>query len=218
MAKSFSSPAASAILAQMNPLITSALDALRSAGWTVELEPEPRPLPPAITERYGAIPPLFAEFATHVRRCERGDETVWILTANDYSEPPNSDGFAWDSFETMMLEPGPGNGVADRFRTRSFWHRHLPILQSVFSDYEYLAIDTGSGAVVWADVVDFDNPLQIARDAADFFRQLAEVGAAEPTRSLVHRNSLARFIHPEIVEDDATLSGWLASLRSWFRR
>lgn len=197
----------------MDPLITAALDGLRTAGWTIELEPEPRPLPPAITDRYPTVPPLFAEFASRVRRCERGDETVWLLTAKDYSEPPAADGIAWDTFETMMLEPGPHNELVDRFRTRSFWQRHLPILQSLFSDYEYLAIDTTTGAVVWADVVAFDETLQIARDAADFFRQLAEVGAAEPTRSLVYRNDLARFIHADIIEDGSTLRGWLAALR-----
>lgn len=201
----------------METLIAAALDGLRAAGWTIELEPEPRPLPPAITDRYPSIPPLFAEFASHVRRCERGDETVWLLTAKDYSEPAAADGIAWDMFETMMLEPGPGNGLVDRFRTRSFWQRHLPILQSVFSDYEYLAIDTTTGAVVWADVVAFDETLICARDTADFFRQIAEVGAAEPTRSLVTRNDLTRFIHAEIVEDGLTLRGWLAALRSRFR-
>ena len=198
----------------MDPLITAALDGLRAAGWTVELEPDARPLPPALTQRYEAIPPLFAEFATRVGKCERGDETVWILTAGDYSEPPSVDGFAWDTFETMMIEPGVQN-AARRVSIRSFWDRHLPILQSVDGDYEYLAIDTKSGAVMWADVVDFDNPLQFARDVADFFRQLAAVGAAEPTRSLVYRNSLGRFIHPEIVEDRAM--GLRASLRRWLR-
>lgn len=194
----------------MDPLITAALDGLRAAGWTVELEPEARPLPPAITERYAAIPPLFAQFATHVRRCERDDETVWLLTAKDYSEPPGSDGFAWDTFETMMLRPGVQN-AADRVSIRSFWDWHLPILQAVEGDYEYFAIDTKSGAVVWADVVDFENPLQEARDAADFFRQLAEVGAAEPTQRLVNRNGLARFIHAEIADG----GGFGSSLRRW---
>lgn len=197
----------------MDPLITAALDGLRAAGWTIELEPEPRPSPPAISTRYPSIPPLFAEFASHVRRCERGDESVWLLTAKDYSEPPAEDALAWDTFETMMLDPGPGNGLADRFRTRAFWQRHLPILQSVHSDYEYLAIDTASGAVVWGDVVDFDNPLELARDAADFFRQLAEVGTARPTRSLIYRNSLARVVHADIIEDGSTPRGWLAALR-----
>ena len=196
----------------MNPLITAALDGLRAAGWTIELEPEPRPLPSVITERYAPIPPLFAEFATHVRRCERDDETVWLLTAKDYSEPPPADGLAWNTFETMMLRPGVQN-AADRVSIRSFWDWHLPILQSVFSDYEYFAIYTKSGAIVWADVVDFKGTLQEARDAADFFRQLAEVGAAEPTQRLVNRNSLARFIHADIVDDAGMGLG--ASLRRW---
>ena len=63
------------------------------------------------------------------------------------------------------------------------------------------------------DVVAFDDTLQIARDAADFFGQLAEVGAAEPTRSMVYRHDLARFIHADITEDGSTLRGWLAALR-----
>lgn len=202
----------------MDPLITSALDGLRAAGWTVELEAEPRPLPTAITERCTVIPLLFAEFATKVRRCERGDETVWLLTAHDYSQSPAAEGFAWDTFETMMLEPGRHNGLVDRFRTRSFWQRHLPILQSVGGDYEYLAIDTKDAAVVWADVVDFDNTLQVAPDIADFFRQLAEIGAARPTQGLFNRNSLARHVHPEIVEDGTGRRGtWLGPLQRWFR-
>jgi hypothetical protein len=203
----------------MDPIVSDALEGLRAAGWTVELEPEPRPLPAALAERYPSIPPLFEQFATHVRRCERGDETVWILTASDYSEPPAADGFGWDAFETMMLDPGPHNDVVDRFRTSSFWHWHLPILQAVEGDYEYLAIDTRSGAVVWGVVVDFDNPLQIAPDVAGFFRQLAEVGAAEPRKALAGRNDLARFIHVAIADEGPQPpGGGLASILGWFRR
>lgn len=199
----------------MDPLITAALNGLRAAGWTIELEAVPRPLPPAVVDRYPSIPPLFAEFAGAIRRCERGDERVWLQTAADYAGPPPADGFAWDTFETMMLDPAPGNDLRDRFATRSFWQRHLPILQSVHSDYEYLAIDTHGGAVVWGDVVDFDNPLQVAPDVADFLRQLAEVGTAEPTERLFHRNDLARLVHAETIDDDTAPTGPLASIRRW---
>jgi hypothetical protein len=202
--------AASVILAaEMNPLISSALDGLRAAGWTVELQPNPHRLPPVITERYAALPPLFVELATRVRACERGDETVWILTASDYAEGGSSDGFGWNTFETMML---------DDPHCASFWTRHLPILQAVYGDYEYLAIDTHSGHVVWAYVNSFDDTLTIAPDFADFLRQVAEVGAAKPTAGLVAQNSLALLIHEEITDDGSAsgAGGFLASLAKKF--
>jgi hypothetical protein len=194
----------------MDLLITRALDGLREAGWTIELESKPRSLPAVITNRYTTIPPLFVEFATLVRTCERSDEAVWLLTAKDYSEPNGSEGFAWDSFETMITEPEPGHA--------SFWDRHLPILQAVDADYEYLAIDTHHGTVVWAYVNAYDDTLPIAPDYGEFLRQLAEVGAAEPTGALVSRNRLALLVHPEIIDDGSgpRSEGFLGGLRRRF--
>lgn len=184
-----------------DPLIAAALDGLRAAGWRVEMEPEPRSLPPSIQSRYPDLPPLFVEFAGAVRRCTRGDEGAWLLTAGDYVTPPSPDRREWDEFETMMLEPGTGLGAEEINDTKAFWDRHLVIAQGVAGDLEYLAIEVATGGVVEGMMIDFESPLPVAPDFADFLSQLARVGAAAPTRSLVHAENLALLIHPHIVED-----------------
>jgi hypothetical protein len=188
---------------ETDPLIAAALDGLRAAGWRVEMEPGPRALPPSIASRYPRLPPLFVEFAGTVRRCTRGDEGAWLLTAGDYAAPPSPDRRDWDDFETMMLEPGPAWGAKEIADTRAFWDRHLVVAQGVAGDLEYLAIEIATGGVVEGMLIDFESPLPAAPDFADFLSQLARVGAAEPTRSLVYAESLALLIHPHIIEDGA---------------
>jgi len=193
---------------ETDPLIAAALDGLRAAGWRVEMEPaEARALPPAIIGRYPGLPPLFVLFAGAVHSCARGDEGAWLLTAADFAAPPSPDTRDWDDFETMMLEPGAGWGPEEIAATRAFWDRHLTIAQGVAGDLEYLAIEIATGAVVEGMVNDFDSPLPVADDFADFLRQLARVGAAQPTRCLVYAEDLALLIHPHIIEDGARPPG-----------
>ena len=189
----------------LSPLTAEALDGLRAAGWKVELEPEPHPLPRLITDRYAGLPPLFVEFATCVRSCTRGDEGLWLLTAADYAAPPDPDRYGWDAFETMFLDVQAGWGPADVMKTRAFWRRHLPIAIGVSGDLEYLALETATGHIVHGMVVDFDSPTLIAPDFADFLQQIARVGSASPTRSLIYAEELAFHIHPteNIIEDGA---------------
>ena len=51
---------------------------------------------------------------------------------------------------------------------RTFWDRHLPVLMSVAGDYEFLAIDQDTGAVVHGIEPEFEAVTVVADNWAGF--------------------------------------------------
>ena len=51
----------------MNPLIVEAVEALRSAGWTVKVNGKPQPLPASVVSRHSRLPGLAVEFFTNIQ-------------------------------------------------------------------------------------------------------------------------------------------------------
>ena len=190
----------------MDPLIQETIDALRNAGWTVELIDPPRPLPEAIVRRYPHLPALLVEWATRVERCVSPDEGCWVAGAEDYGADPADDrAFRWDEFERMMLDPKSGGGDEPELTT-AFWDHHFPIMLYVAGDYEYVAICTDPqsrhfGAAMHGYVNDYDSPDVMADSFAGFLRMLGDAAAGPATGSAAQQNYLVLLVHEEIVED-----------------
>ncbi|HWT13226.1 MAG TPA: hypothetical protein VN231_10775 [Allosphingosinicella sp.] len=201
----------------MNPLVAETVEALRGAGWRIETASPPLPMPPHIAERFPDVPPLAVDFFTSLRKCVAPSEGWWLLTAADYSAPPDPDGYAWDSFAEIV------NSDTDA-AARAWWDRHLILFQLVNGDFEFLALclDRDSpdfGKVVGTDLLDFDSAAPLASSYEDFLVQLRDVARRPPTRSAVYDNYLTLFVHEEIIED-GSIPPWergpLARLRRWF--
>lgn len=202
----------------MNPLIAETVEALRGAGWLVELEPEPRALPSHIVERYPDLPPLAVEFFTSLRTCESASGGCWLLTAANYAEPSDPDSHSWDSFEDL-------SNADTNEEARAFWDHHLILFQLVDSDYEFLALclDRSSpnfGKVVGTDLLDYSGSGPEADSYEEFLTLLRDAARLPPTGSSVEANSLVRLVHEEIIDDGAPPpreSGLLPQLGRWFR-
>ena len=203
----------------MTPLIRETAEALRSAGWKIEVASNPLPLPAHIAARYPELPSLAIEFFTSLNECAAPSGGWWLLTAADYAAAPDPDGYAWDSFEDIT------NADTDE-AARAWWDRHLILFQLVSGDFEFLALclDPGSpnfGKVVGTDLLDFDAAEPLAETYEDFLTQLRDVALGPPTRAAVYDNYLALFVHETIIEDGSVPPwerGLFARLRRWFWR
>ena len=154
----------------------TAIDALRTLGWTVQAGSEPRSLPQAIHDRYPAIPSSLRSFLEHIETCVRDDEKVWFLTLADYARDGGSS-FAWNEWETLESEDADPETSAE---IRTFWNAHLPILLSVQGDYAYLAVcvDRASpnyGSVVEGYHPDFREPSTLCRSFDELLEQITEL-------------------------------------------
>jgi hypothetical protein len=79
------------------------VDALRNAGWKIDLAIQTQALPSAILSRYPWFPNDYREFAEAIENAVGPGEKVWLLTSADYSKNSDS-GFAWNERETQSLE------------------------------------------------------------------------------------------------------------------
>ena len=95
----------------------------------------------------------------------RADESVWFLSAADYAGTADS-AFAWDEFKHLSLDAALDD--EDRQGIHTFWDRHLPVLMSVAGDYEFLAIDQDTGAVVHGIEPEFEAVTVVADSWAGF--------------------------------------------------
>jgi hypothetical protein len=94
------------------------------------------------------------EFLKRFKSLSNADESRWFISTDEFSG--NSDAaFSWDAIERMSLDAAMTDRDAEDVRT--FWGRHLPILMAVDGDYQYIALDRMSGAVVHGVETDFES-------------------------------------------------------------
>jgi hypothetical protein len=111
------------------------------------------------------IPTCYMEFLKRFKSLSNADESRWFISTEEFSG--NSDSaFSWDEFEKMSLDAAMTDRDAEDVRT--FWGRHLPILMAVDGDYQYIALDRMSGAVVHGVEPDFESVSNLA-DSFDGF-------------------------------------------------
>ena len=196
----------------MEPLVMDALEALESAGWSVEYAAKPRALPNSVSSRHPQLPPLAIDFFTNVASCVDPDEGSWFLAADDFAE---TEPFRWDEFERMEA----GNGPAQEREARAFWDGYLPIYQIVSEDYQYLALGTDPssrhfGKVLWGDVVDYENPSVISDSYEEFLGRLRDVARRDPRPMTENDQTIARLVHTDL---DWLRESWGSRLMRWLR-
>lgn len=131
---------------------------LADLGWTAARAADPATLPPGAHAAH-------RDFLGRYALLCRADESVWFLSAADYAGTADS-AFAWDEFKHLSLDAALDD--EDRQGIHTFWDRHLPVLMSVAGDYEFLAIDQDTGAVVHGIEPEFEAVTVVADSWAGF--------------------------------------------------
>lgn len=154
----------------MNLLHERFLDHLSARGWTV-LRTAPRaviPASPAGSEAHAVFLSLFTQLSC-------ADDTRWFLSATDYAGTAES-AFNQDTFRDISLEAAISD--ADRQMVETFWARHVPLFISVDGEYEFLALDRISGAVVHGAEPEFEAVSEMAPSLESLFNQMLAGGKA----------------------------------------
>ncbi|QKT13254.1 hypothetical protein [Rhodococcus sp. W8901] len=155
----------------MTDLISSGITALRAVGWAWEPAGDRQVVFPG--SRYEVVPPQFSAWSSAFGRLSNADETVWFLSAGDYSAV-GEDAFAWNEFEIMSLDAAETDEQASA--VVRFWDRHLPILLSVKDGYSYVALGTsgeGAGRVILGEEPEFEESVPLADDFDEFLAIIA---------------------------------------------
>lgn len=155
----------------MTDPISSGITALRAAGWAWEPAGDREVVFPG--SRYEVVPPQFSAWLSAFGRLSNADETVWFLSAGDYSAV-GDDAFAWNEFEIMSLDAAETTEQASA--VVGFWDRHLPILLSVKDGYSYVALETsgeGAGRVILGEEPEFEESVPLTDDFDEFLAIIA---------------------------------------------
>lgn len=167
----------------MTKELSQVLRSLGTAGWKINVRQHPAlNLNPDFLRRYPAIPGDYVEFLSNVVSCTNRDETVWFLCEDDLNRTRNSV-FGWDEFEVQSLEAA-GADEQWRSRIKEFWDRHLPILLSVKSDYEFLCIvlsEPDYGAIAYGYEPEYEEVEKICDSFSELTRLLPLVVEGEIT-------------------------------------
>ena len=145
----------------MSAAATELLRKLRGAGWTVKTKHGGAlNLEPAVTTRYGALPPGYVDFLASYDLCASPGETAWFLSEADYNGTSGS-AFTWNEYELQQLTAAEGD---DRWiaEIRAFWDRHMPIMLSVKDCYTYLAIEIDTGGIVHGREPEYEDVVTVA--------------------------------------------------------
>ena len=145
----------------MDERLSSAISALISLGWEIDVKERPDwSLPEAITKRYGKIPAQFEEFLTFIQSCVNSTDTAWLLCVGDYAGTSEL-AFAWNEFETMSVDAAVGYPAISA-AVELYWSTHLTIGQAVGSHYTYLALRLDDGSVVFGEELEFEESTVVA--------------------------------------------------------
>lgn len=157
----------------MTELFRDAIGNLQQAGWTYE---PPTSVESGVPLPLLAAPPAAVRWASAFSRLSRSDEKVWFLSRDDYS--PDAGAFAWNECEQLSMQAAATDEEA--VAISRFWRRHTPILLSVDSGYEYLAV-RDDGAVVHGSEPEFEESVVVFSRFEDLLRY-STTSPARPER------------------------------------
>ncbi|AVJ25836.1 hypothetical protein [Achromobacter spanius] len=140
------------------------LDHLAAHGWTV-VRTTPTATPAAVpfeAHGYGAFLATFAEL-------HNANQTRWFLSAADHDCTADS-AFPWHTLRDISLEAALDD--AGRQAVLNFWQQHTPIYMSVAGEYEFLAIERGSGRIVHGIEPEFEDVRVVSPNLGALFEDM----------------------------------------------
>ncbi|UOQ57818.1 hypothetical protein MUN78_02985 [Leucobacter allii] len=138
----------------MTELFRTAAGRLQESGWVYEPPLSTRDDVPSALH---TAPETVIRWVSSFSLLSYADETVWFLSRPDYSTDAE-DAFAWNECEQLSILAATTD--AEAAAVSRFWKRHLPILLSVRSGYEYLAV-RDDGAVVHGAEPEFEEAVVV---------------------------------------------------------
>lgn len=150
----------------MTELIRRAIGRLQESGWTCE---PPMPAQKDAPSALQTAPETVIRWVSSFSLLSNSDETVWFLSRDDYSTSAEG-AFAWNECERLSTEAAATDEEASA--VSRFWKRHLPILLSVRSGYEYLAV-RDDGAVVHGTEPEFEEAAVVFSHFEDLLRHIS---------------------------------------------
>lgn len=114
------------------------IENLEIGGFNFIHRENPRDLPAEILKRYQNIPEDYLIFLKQFELIATDDDTTWFNSIEDFNGE-SGNVFTWNDFELQSLEIY-NTGEKESENAREFWNNHLPIVLSVKSEYQYLAI------------------------------------------------------------------------------
>ncbi|MBW8763024.1 MAG: hypothetical protein JF592_10615 [Microbacterium sp.] len=149
----------------MTGLFQRAAESLQEAGWTCE---PPTPAEEGVPSALHTAPETVIRWVSSFALLSNSDETVWFLSRHDYSTGDEG-AFAWNEWEQQSMEAATTDDEAAAISR--FWKRHLPILLSVRSGYEYLAV-RDDGAIVHGAEPEFEEADVVFSQFEDLLRHI----------------------------------------------
>lgn len=144
---------------------------LQTAGWTVRVSADRRPLPVELLTRYPWLPDHLRSLLSHYDQIFRQDLKMWLLVSADYAGFTEL-AFRWNEWELQSLE-GAGQDQAWRQEIIGFWDHHLPIALSVEGGYSYYALRS-DGTVVAGREPEYEETMPAAKSYFEFLQRLKQ--------------------------------------------
>lgn len=116
------------------------------------------------------------DFAMSFNILASQQDDVWFVSFSSYMGVDETDGFAWNEFETESLKSARDENQADAIRI--FWAIHLPFMVSVKSGYAYLAIvleGHNKGCIVSGREPEYEEATVVASSLEYFFDKFVAV-------------------------------------------
>ena len=150
-----------------NDLIAKFTDWAKKNDWTLERTENLMELPEEVIARYKNIPTQWLEFIINFINIMNSTDDMWFLTCANFL----NDGWSYNDFEKMSLEAASSDEEWYS-EIKGFWDNTFPIILSVGGDYQYYAIDLGSGNVVQGWEPEFEETSIVAETFVEFIEKL----------------------------------------------
>ncbi len=105
--------------------------------------------------------------------CANKEDNIWFLSLKDYDNETES-AFPWNEFENQSLESVDEDMKND---VVEFWETHLPILMTVKSGYQYVAVGIGEqnkGEIFYGSEPEYEEAVLIAKSFSEFKEKYCE--------------------------------------------
>ncbi|MBQ8569673.1 MAG: hypothetical protein IJ446_10700 [Oscillospiraceae bacterium] len=102
------------------------------------------------------------------------DEDAWLVFGEHISEH-GEDGFAWDTFKNITLNACDTDDEFDKQLYKeayNWWEKHYPFYIAVYDCYEFYAVNTDDGSVVYGMEPMFEDAEKVADSVDEFFENV----------------------------------------------
>ncbi|MCI5752023.1 MAG: hypothetical protein MR038_05995 [Oscillospiraceae bacterium] len=135
-------------------------------GWRIEecAEGESYDIPEVYRGKLGEFEDIIKKY----RVISNPGYTAWLVLGSSLSDTsPDSAEITWDYYKSISIDAADGDDELNA--VNQWWDRHFPFLLSVDYGYEFYAVNTEDGSVVYACEPMFEDGEKAADSIDEFF-------------------------------------------------